>query len=197
MGMPFMSNMMPFMQADGMQAVQQAVQQAFSPQQETAETTKKQGQTAVAVAPADVPASPYDVDDQVADHQQQQQQPPTPALPPAQQQQPLPPPPAADSELAQPPAAEPKTDMTAEEKESVMQQLRAMGFSDEDVLQAVAKKNDWNLPDSVHGLTLLSEWDYMLDDLNEMGFPDRDANRMLLLHNKGNIKRVVHELVKQ
>merc|ERR1712146_650816 len=85
---------------------------------------------------------------------------------------------------------------------NVMAELMAMGYDDTALLQEVVSKSEQEnagkacLSDCVHDLTLVNEWDYLLDDLSEMGFENREVNRSLLLHNKGNIKRVVHELVK-
>jgi len=105
---------------------------------------------------------------------------------------------------AQPASSDADTDGQRQqaELEQVLQQLQGMGYADQALLKEVIAKNTdqdqgaIDLSECVHDLTLLAEWDYLLDDLDEMGFENREVNRSLLLHNKGNIKKVVHELVK-
>merc|ERR1712070_463181 len=83
-----------------------------------------------------------------------------------------------------------------EKGENVMAELVAMGYDDTALLQEVVSKSEQEnngtacLSDCVHDLTLLNEWDYLLDDLSEMGFENREVNRSLLLHNKGNLRHL-------
>merc|ERR1711861_20524 len=79
----------------------------------------------------------------------------------------------ADSVAAEEPEAEAEPDPKV-----LLEQLRGMGYGDEALLSEVIQKNESSpapLEACVHDLTLLNEWDYMLDDLDEMGFPERDV----------------------
>merc|ERR1719436_485372 len=56
------------------------------------------------------------------------------------------------------------------ELEAVKTELTAMGFSDDDLLNAVLAKHGASLEECAQELASLSEWDTLLTDLEEMGF---------------------------
>merc|ERR1712224_264102 len=76
-----------------------------------------------------------------------------------------------------------------------MGSLKAMGFLDEVMLEAVVAKHGDDIDACATDLAKASEWDGLLDDLIEMGFDDRERNKVLMLKNNGNIKRTVKDLV--
>jgi next-to-BRCA1 protein 1 len=73
--------------------------------------------------------------------------------------------------------------------------LRAMGFNDASLIEAVIAKNGADLDACVRDLAAAADWDPLLDDLEEMGFGNRELNRTLMLKNSGNVKRTVKDLV--
>ena len=73
--------------------------------------------------------------------------------------------------------------------------LKAMGFTDTTMVDAVVEKHGEDLEACTADLAAASEWDSLLDDLHEMGFANRALNKTLMLKNNGNIKRTVKDLV--
>jgi len=74
-------------------------------------------------------------------------------------------------------------------------QLRAMGFDDVEMIEAVVNKNGDDVEACARDLAAASEWADALDDLAEMGFGNRELNKTLMLKNAGNMKRTVRDLV--
>uniref|UniRef100_A0A7S2GC60 UBA domain-containing protein n=1 Tax=Haptolina brevifila TaxID=156173 RepID=A0A7S2GC60_9EUKA len=96
---------------------------------------------------------------------------------------------------AQPEAAPPAAEEALSGVARVKAALKAMGFIDDTMLDAVVAKHGEDLDACATDLTAASEWDSLLEDLAEMGFENRELNKMLMLKNNGNIKRTVKDLV--
>jgi hypothetical protein len=73
--------------------------------------------------------------------------------------------------------------------------LKATGFLDDTMIDAVVAKHGEDLDACATDLAKLSEWDSLLNDLAEMGFENRELNKTLMLKHGGNIKRTVKALV--
>merc|ERR1719399_738698 len=91
---------------------------------------------------------------------------------------------------AQPAAEKPLTGV-----ELVKASLKAMGFLDDTMIEAVVSKHGEDVDACATDLAAASEWEALLDDLAEMGFENRELNKTLMLKNNGNIKRTVKDLV--
>jgi len=73
--------------------------------------------------------------------------------------------------------------------------LKAMGFLDDTMIDAVVAKHGEDLDACATDLAAASEWDSLLDDLTEMGFENRELNKTIMLRNNGNFMRTVRDLI--
>jgi len=85
--------------------------------------------------------------------------------------------------------------MVDEPKVEVANELLAMGFSDQEMIEHVIEKNGVDLEACARDLVALNEWDTLLGDLEEMGFENTTLNKKLMVKNGGSVKRTVKDLV--
>lgn len=88
-----------------------------------------------------------------------------------------------------------KIDAVVSPTTNTIETLRAMGFTDKNMVAQVIEKHGDDVEACARDLAAASEWDSLLDDLAEMGFHNRELNKTLMLKNHGNIKRTVRDLI--